>query len=145
VLFQPQFSLLNTVPQLLTECERLKVFDYQEAWRVLASPDPVSYARYDTVFPMWDNTARKGKDGWVVHNSTPQAYEQWLREAIQRAMERPEGERLVFINAWNEWAEGCHLEPDRQFGTSYLEATLSAIEGFTRKSRRTRDLAACAT
>ena len=71
--------------------------------------------------------------------STPENYEQWLAQAIHRtARDFPELDRLVFINAWNEWAEGCHLEPDRKFGRGYLEATLSArnddpsrLRGFT--------------
>jgi lipopolysaccharide biosynthesis protein len=45
-----------------------------------------------------------------------------------RARHRSE-ERLLFINAWNEWGEGCHLEPDQRYGRQYLEALRSAIAG----------------
>ena len=127
VLFQPQFSLLGTVPRLPVERKRLRVFDYQKAWPVLANPEPVSYLRYDTVFPSWDNTARRGEEGWVVHNASPEAFEQWLRLALERTLERPPDRRIVFLNAWNEWAEGCHLEPDRKYGRAYLAATRRAL------------------
>jgi glycosyltransferase involved in cell wall biosynthesis len=127
VLFQPQFSLLSTVPRLDVPNPRLRVYDYQQAWPILANPAPVPYLRYETVFPSWDNTPRRGEDSWVVHNSTPEAYEQWLRLALQRTHDRPADQRIVFINAWNEWAEGCHLEPDQRHGLAYLEATRAAL------------------
>jgi glycosyltransferase involved in cell wall biosynthesis len=132
LLFQPQFSLLNTLDRLEGPNPRLRVYDYQKAWPVLANPEPVSYLRYHTVFPSWDNTPRRGEKGWVVHNSTPEAYQQWLRLALERAMVRPKEQRVVFLNAWNEWAEGCHLEPDRRDGHSYLQATQSALESLGR-------------
>jgi hypothetical protein len=127
VLFQPQFSLLNTVDRLDVPNPRLRVYDYQKAWPVLANPAPVSYPRYDTVFPSWDNTPRKGEEGWVVHNATPEAFEHWLRLVLERTLDRPEHQRVVFLNAWNEWAEGCHLEPDRRDALAYLEATRKAL------------------
>ena len=127
VLFQPQFSLLNTVGRLDVPNPRLRVFDYQKAWPILANPQPVSYLRYDSVFPSWDNSPRRGEEGWIVHNSTPDAYRQWLQLAIDRARQRPGDQQVVFINAWNEWAEGCHLEPDRATGLAYLEATREAL------------------
>lgn len=37
-------------------------------------------------------------------------------------------ENLIFINAWNEWAEGTHLEPDQKWGRRYLEMTQKALE-----------------
>jgi glycosyltransferase involved in cell wall biosynthesis len=126
-LFQPQFSMLGTVRRQALGSKRLRVFDYQEAWPVLANPEPVSYLRYDTVFPAWDNTARRGEEGWVVHNASPEAYEQWLRLVLERTQERPPNKRIVFLNAWNEWAEGCHLEPDQRSGRMFLEATLRAL------------------
>lgn len=87
------------------------------------------------VFPSWDNTARTGNRATMVLNGTPANYEYWLSLAIKRTQEdHPEGDRLIFINAWNEWAEGCHLEPDRRYGRQFLEATLRAKNGLTTKS-----------
>ena len=79
---------------------------------------------YRGVVPGWDNTARTGTSAHLLVNDTPANYEQWLDAASHlTTAERAPGERLVFINAWNEWAEGCHLEPDRKHGRGYLEAT----------------------
>ncbi len=106
---------------------------------------------FRTVFPSWDNTARRGSRSTVILNATPEKYEYWLSQAIrltgedfhkilvqdlradghslaiQKSAEEFSGRgRFVFINAWNEWAEGCHLEPDRRYGRQFLEATLRA-------------------
>jgi len=101
-----------------------KIYDYRD---LIASDEmraKTPYPVFPTVMPSWDNTARRGATGHVFHNSSPEAYETWLRNAIARTAAEPvEGERMVFINAWNEWAEGTHLEPDRKWGHAYLEAT----------------------
>jgi hypothetical protein len=61
--------------------------------------------------------------------NTPELYENWLKWAIETAEQRFEGdERLVFINAWNEWAEGNYLEPDVRWGRRFLEATRNALK-----------------
>jgi hypothetical protein len=66
----------------------------------------------------------------IILGGTPSNYEYWLVETIKKTMaDFPGQERLVFINAWNEWAEGCHLEPDRKFQRQFLEATLRAKSG----------------
>jgi lipopolysaccharide biosynthesis protein len=83
---------------------------------------------FRTVMPSWDNTARRQNDADIFVNSTPELYQRWLTEAIKETRELKFGdERLVFINAWNEWAEGNHLEPDKRYGHDYLEATGRAL------------------
>jgi hypothetical protein len=69
--------------------------------------------------PGWDNTARRGKAAYLFHGGNPISFRRWLARAVHAAA--PAG-RMVFINAWNEWAEGAHLEPDLRFGRGNLEA-----------------------
>lgn len=105
------------------------VVDYDE----LASsgenwPVP-GYPLFKGVSPRWDNEARKPAKGYTFAGSTPQRYGRWLAKAVEYSNSHPVmGESLVFINAWNEWAEGAHLEPDRAYGYAYLEATRGALE-----------------
>jgi hypothetical protein len=81
---------------------------------------------YRGVCPSWDNTARTGGGaGLVTLDASPDNYERWLKRATQKTLvERRPPQQLLFINAWNEWAEGCHLEPDQKYGSAFLEATL---------------------
>lgn len=85
------------------------------------------------VFPSWDNTPRTGNRGVIILDGTPENYEYWLAETIKKTTrDFPGQERFVFVNAWNEWAEGCHLEPDRRYQHQFLEATLRAKAGQSR-------------
>jgi len=80
------------------------------------------------VIPSWDNCARKRVDADVYQNDEPKRYGKWLRAALALVQLRPQEEQLVFINAWNEWAEGCHLEPDTKHGLAFLEETKAAMQ-----------------
>lgn len=130
VEFPPHGS--RTVPML----DRIEVLDPEFAGTVIdyrqfvvdcVSARDASYMVHRTVMPGWDNTARRARQALVFAHATPELYELWLREVVVRAYAKPRDERLVFINAWNEWAEGAHLEPDRRFGRQYLEATKRAL------------------
>ncbi|MEP6678963.1 MAG: glycoside hydrolase family 99-like domain-containing protein [Betaproteobacteria bacterium] len=107
-----------------------QIVDYRQyVLDSLARPDP-AYAVHRTVMPGWDNTARRPDHALTFIHATPEVYEVWLREIVARSRERHQGERLlVFINAWNEWAEAAHLEPDRRYGRQFLEATRRALSG----------------
>ena len=75
----------------------------------------------------WDNTARRLTDARVFHGASPLRFRSWMASILdQEARHNPDDESLVFINAWNEWAEGTTLEPDQRWGTGYLEAFRSA-------------------
>jgi hypothetical protein len=95
--------------------------------RALARP-PVEYLRYRCVAPSWDNSSRHARWPFILKDASPEIYEYWLRETIQRTPANREGDKVIFVNAWNEWAEGCHLEPCQKWGRGYLEATLRAAQ-----------------
>jgi 2-polyprenyl-3-methyl-5-hydroxy-6-metoxy-1,4-benzoquinol methylase len=90
-----------------------------------------AYTLFRGVNPSWDNTARKKTNGTILYGSSPLGYQQWLFNAIEDTVKRfpKHDQRLVFINAWNEWAEGAHLEPDQRYGYAYLQATRDALLG----------------
>lgn len=84
---------------------------------------------YPTIMAGWDNEARKPGRGHVFHDCTPALFHHWLSESVNFAKRNhPPGNGLVFINAWNEWAEGTYLEPDRKFGHAYLWAVRAVLE-----------------
>ena len=100
-----------------------RIYDYDEfVRRMLARPTP-PYLRFPCVTPGWDNTPRRRSKGIVLRGSTPERYEAWLRTTVERFDPPGPDENFVFLNAWNEWGEGNHLEPDQRWGRAYLEAT----------------------
>ncbi|MBF2067326.1 MAG: glycoside hydrolase family 99-like domain-containing protein [Calothrix sp. C42_A2020_038] len=104
------------------------IYEYTEiVERMLAKPDP-GYKRFPCVTPSWDNSSRRTKGNAVIlRNSSPKAYERWLTAVVQKTLAQESSEKIIFINAWNEWAEGNHLEPCQKWGHAYLEATYRAI------------------
>lgn len=107
------------------------IYDYDvlvERALTMKLPD---YPYIRCVCPGFDNSARRKKHALILRGSTPEAYERWLRTAIHQTStgvgHAGNQQNIVFINAWNEWAEGNHLEPCQKWGHAYLEATLRAL------------------
>ena len=105
------------------------VFDYHQACQAALQRPVPNYMQYPCVTPGWDNTARRRWGGVILQDSTPQLYGDWLAATLARMPSMNLAAPLLFINAWNEWAEGNHLEPDLRWGRAYLEATKNAIVG----------------
>ncbi|MEJ7582533.1 MAG: glycoside hydrolase family 99-like domain-containing protein [Acidimicrobiales bacterium] len=107
---------------------RLNLFyDYGEMMALaLRKPRP-TYPWYRCVMPGWDNTPRRTEGACAFLGSTPDLYERWVTGVLEETMAAGPEPSLVFVNAWNEWAEGCHLEPDERHGRAYLEAHQRAV------------------
>ena len=123
-------SVFSDIDEDLTEiCEQNHIQTYQslvDAMRVKQTPD---FKWFRCVTPAWDNWARRHEGAAIFLDSTPEKYQSWLTHTVIDANNRLAGdERMVFVNAWNEWAEGNHLEPDQKFGHAYLEATQKALQ-----------------
>lgn len=104
------------------------VYDYDRIMLGMLGRSRPDYKMFRGVFPAWDNSARRRNDPVMFLNSSPEKYAFWLSQAARYTLQTFEGdERLLFINAWNEWGEGCHLEPDQKYGLRYLEATRLAL------------------
>jgi len=93
---------------------------------ILARPRN-EYPLFRGIMPGWDNTPRGADRSHTFVNAEPANYGRWLRGLVERARGLPEDERFIFVNAWNEWGEGCHLEPDIRYERAFLEATALAL------------------
>lgn len=108
---------------------RGQIKDYRKVCKLHMDMSKQDYTYFRTVMLEWDNTARKGKDAYVFEDFSFTSFKKWLYYAKRYALRqnRP-GEDLVFINAWNEWAEGTYLEPSEPLGRTALESTKEALE-----------------
>jgi GT2 family glycosyltransferase len=111
------------------------IMNYADEALKYINRDIPGHTHYKNVMPSWDNTARKQNTSFIFHQANPGAYQAWLEAALEQTREQRSGDhRILFLNAWNEWAEGNHLEPDQRYGHRYLEATLNAQERFLLKN-----------
>lgn len=95
-----------------------------------------NFTYFRNLVPQWDNTARYGSEAYVVHGSTPQMFQDWFENMVEYSQKHlPADRRFVIINAWNEWAEGAHLEPDNRYGYSYLNSIGRVLSGMKMVSR----------
>jgi lipopolysaccharide biosynthesis protein len=138
--FQPNFSKL---PKILKRTKLTKVLhklglhnpyfndrviDYEAYTHIAMRQKKVAYKRFPGITPMWDNSARRAKNALIVHNSTPQKYGKWLQHIVDDFKPYSNDESFIFLNAWNEWAEGNHLEPCQKWGLQYLEQTAKILK-----------------
>ena len=134
VQFPPQHGALR----LAHPRDWLRVFDrsftgalyeYRKlADRMADAPRP-DFPLFRSVCPGWDNEARTPNAGHTLIESTPRRYGHWLARSLRATLaEHAPSSRVMFVNAWNEWAEGAHLEPDAHYGHAWLRETCRALE-----------------
>ena len=104
------------------------LYDYRDLVEIMSCRSDSAYKRFHAATPSWDNAARSGKRAIVFLHSSPDFFRHWLTAIARRTIANFQGdEQVVFINAWNEWGEGCHLEADRRYGRAFLEACKTAL------------------
>jgi lipopolysaccharide biosynthesis protein len=138
VEFEPMFTLSNDYPIYLKIYDFIytKLFtngvlskQYDKVWNIIINRKSDKYGVkkvFKGAFVDWDNTPRKGKRGLVFIDASPDKFKKYISLQIKNAKQL--NSDFLFINAWNEWAEGTYLEPDKVNGFKYLEALKSALK-----------------
>ncbi|MBL9034248.1 MAG: glycoside hydrolase family 99-like domain-containing protein [Rhodospirillaceae bacterium] len=107
------------------------VHDYADIMQAAAVEPAAGSFIIPGAMPGWDNEARRPGRGKVIHGATPELFGRWLDACFTRARDTaPPGQRFVFINAWNEWAEAAYLEPDQDSGFAYLNALARCVRRY---------------
>lgn len=107
-----------------------RIFDYEKLVHAALERRLQAHIMFRGITPGWDDTPQLGDRANIYANGAPDKYNYWLSELIDDANRRcPEGARAIFVNAWNDWAHGAHLEPDQAHGNAYLDATKAALQG----------------
>ena len=104
--------------------QQVQRYEYDEAWQKLLSlkPSPKSNEQMiPCAFTDWDNTPRYGECGWVYNGATPEKFKKYFSQLVENTKKYYNTD-MIFVFAWNEWAEGGYLEPDEKNGWGYLEA-----------------------
>ena len=104
----------------------LKIFDYEKGCRLMELERP-RHPHFPGFFVGWDNTPRRAEKAIVLINATPEAFARGFRTVLHSVASKPQQSQIVFLNAWNEWAEGMYLEPGRLHGHGFLEAVKSEL------------------
>lgn len=106
--------------------KNVETYNYDEMWNRILSRRPDSEKNVPGAFVDWDNTPRRGNKGSLMVGTSPEKFETYLRKQIKRAR-NVYNKDMLFMFAWNEWAEGGYLEPDERYGTAYLDAIKNAL------------------
>jgi len=124
----------GAVPDITSEVDSYyelsgRVFSYEKIAKFYQNQiHKDDFDRFPSIVPNWDNTARYQNRAHVLHGSTPEKFQSWMEALVHRAnMTLPADRRFILVNAWNEWAEGAHLEPDMRSGFAYLNSVGRAL------------------
>jgi hypothetical protein len=123
-------SYFNAIKKRIANKKPLdKIIDFSDFIDFDIKRDFPSYKIFPGVSPGWDNSSRRvGREALIFKNSTPEYFRKWVASKVTKFRPYSKSENLLFINAWNEWAEGNHLEPCQKFGLQYLEALKAGLD-----------------
>ena len=103
------------------------VFEYSKAIDYMLQDEEKDEHIIPVIAPNWDHSPRSGRDSIILKNCEPRYFKRLVKRVISMIASKPAERRIVFIQSWNEWGEGNHLEPDLKYQRGYLEALAEAI------------------
>lgn len=122
VMFPPH----NIATQIISKQGDVEIYDYKKIKYI--KNRNTSESSIDAVMLAWDNSPRRFAGFHAFDNFSIYTYYKWLRRCVDDAVKnKKDDSRYVFINAWNEWAEGTYLEPDKKYGYTNINTTSLAI------------------
>lgn len=105
----------------------LSIVDYDEVWRKTLELHPDNDKMVPSAFIDWDNTPRRGEKGRVFIGASPEKFKTYFKQMVLNTRNIYKKD-MLFVFAWNEWAEGGYLEPDQKFGYGYLSAIKEVVQ-----------------
>lgn len=134
VEFPPHNMWLNEFAVRNVDCngKNVSMFDYHKLVEYqiekLSCEDDNCVPIHHACTLGWDNSSRREDNWFNYYNFSLYDYYRWLRAIVINTRKTfNDSERFIFINAWNEWAEGTYLEPDEKYGYSYINTTSKAL------------------
>lgn len=112
-------KLFNKATLVVCEQSKINEYLYDEADRVGNV--------YPTLIPNFDRSPRAGKKAHIWTGSTPKLFKEQIKSALSYIEGRSDEHRILFLQSWNEWAEGNYVEPDLKYGHGYLDALKEMI------------------
>lgn len=126
----PRFMWTHLMMELFKNSKSdkgMQIFSYDEFWKIILRRKNPGTKYIPGAFTDWDNSPRRGRAGRMFRGSTPEKFRKYLTQQIKIA-KKDYATDMLFITAWNEWAEGAYLEPDQKYGTKYLQAVKLALK-----------------
>ncbi|MGL4336700.1 MAG: glycosyltransferase WbsX family protein [Turicibacter sp.] len=117
----PEFLQLKIAASL--KSKKYNVYSYDDYLASLVVSGDLQFFDkpvYQVAFPDWDNAPRYAERATFFSDISDDKFISALN-IIKSQVSKYE-DKLIFINAWNEWSEGAYLEPDLKKGYSKLEA-----------------------
>lgn len=105
---------------------KVRTYGYDDVWKKILERNAKDNKCIPGVFVDWDNTPRRGEKGRVFIGGNPEKFKNYMKDMINKTKNEYKKD-MIFLTAWNEWSEGCYLEPDIRHNDAYLRAIKEAL------------------
>jgi hypothetical protein len=92
-------------------------YDMGKVYERILRDAPVHPTHFKGTMVGFDSSPRSPAKSNIFTGGSPELFEKNMKQILVTS-----GSEFVFVNAWNEWGEGCALEPEEVDGYGYLES-----------------------